>query len=116
MSFFKELKRRNVFRVVAAYAVMSWLLLQFADVALAVFNVPDWIFRFLAVALAIGLIPVALFSWVFEMTPQGLKKESQVGPGQSITSTTGRKLDYVTIGMVIVGIAFVLYQQQRETR
>ncbi len=112
MSFFAELKRRNVFRVVAAYVVMSWLLLQVADVASNAFNLPDWTFRFMLLVLAIGLIPAAVFSWVFEMTPEGIKKESEVGPGQSITHSTGRRLNYITIGMVIVGIVFVLWQQQ----
>ena len=69
MSLFNELKRRNVFRVVGAYLVMSWLLLQVADVVLDAFNVPDWTFRFLIIALGIGLVPAAVFSWVFEMTP-----------------------------------------------
>ena len=113
MSLFNELKRRNVFRVVGAYLVMSWLLLQVADVVLDAFNVPDWTFRFLIIALAIGLVPAAVFSWVFEMTPDGIIKESEVDPGQSVTPATGRKLNYVTIGMVIVGIVFVLVQQRQ---
>ena len=113
MSLFNELKRRNVFRVVGAYVVMSWLLLQVADVVLDAFNVPDWTFRFLIIALAIGLVPAAVFSWVFEMTPDGIMKESEVDPGQSVTPATGRKLNYVTIGMVIIGIVFVLVQQRQ---
>jgi len=114
VSFFQELKRRNVFRVVAAYVVMSWLLLQVADVASNAFNLPDWTFRFMLLVLAIGVIPAAVFSWVFEMTPEGIKKESEVGPGHSITHSTGRRLDFITIGMVIIGIVFVLWQPFRE--
>ena len=114
MSLFSELKRRNVFRVVAAYVVMSWLLLQIADVASSAFDVPDWTFRFLILVLGIGLIPVAVFSWVFELTPDGLKKESEVDPGQSRTHATGRKLDVATILMVIIGIVFVVVQQQKQ--
>jgi TolB-like protein len=113
LSLFNELKRRNVFRVVGAYLVMSWLLLQVADVVLDAFNVPDWTFRFLIIALAIGLVPAAVFSWVFEMTPDGIRKESEIEAGQSVTPATGRKLNYVTIGMVIVGIVFVLVQQRQ---
>ena len=107
MSLFNELKRRNVFRVVGAYLVMSWLLLQVADVVLDAFNVPDWTFRFLIIALAIGLVPATVFSWVFEMTPDGIRKDSEVAAGQSVTPATGRKLNYVTIGMVIIGIMFL---------
>jgi len=112
LSFFSELKRRNVFRVVAAYVVMSWLLLQVADVASSAINLPDWTFRFLFLLLGIGLIPAAVFAWIFEMTPDGIRKESEIDPQQSVTHTTGRKLDYATIAMVIVGIAFVVFQQQ----
>ena len=113
MTFFQELKRRNVFRVVAAYVVMSWLLMQVADVALEAFDVPDWTFRFLIILLAIGLIPVAVFSWVFEMTPDGIRRESDLVDASPEMHATGRKLDYLTIGMVLVGIAVVVYQQQR---
>ena len=63
MSLFAELKRRNVFRVVAAYVVMSWLLLQVADVVLPAFNVPEWTFRLLILGLAIGFVPAVVFSW-----------------------------------------------------
>ena len=115
VSFFSELKRRNVFRVVAAYVVMSWLLLQIADVASSAFDVPDWTFRFLILVLGIGLIPVAVFSWVFELTPDGIKKESEVESGQSQTHATGRKLDVATIVMVIIGIVFVVVQQQKQS-
>ncbi len=114
MSLFSELKRRNVFRVVAAYVVMSWLLLQVADVASSAFDVPDWTFRFLILVLGIGLIPVVVFSWVYELTPDGIRKESEVDPGQTDAHTTGRKLDVATIVMVIIGIVFVLVQQQRQ--
>jgi adenylate cyclase len=114
VSLFRELKRRNVFRVVAAYVVMSWLLLQVADVASSAFDVPDWTFRFLILILTIGLIPVAVFSWVFELTPDGIRKESEIDPGQSVTHATGRKLDVATIVMVIIGIVFVVVQQQTQ--
>jgi len=114
VSIFKELKRRNVFRVVAAYVVTSWLLLQIADVASNAFDLPDWTFRFLLLILAIGLIPAAIFSWVFELTPDGIRKESEIEAGQSIAHSSGRRLNYITIGMVVIGIAFVLWQQQME--
>lgn len=114
MSLFEELKRRNVFRVVAAYVVMSWLLLQVADVVLEAFEVPDWTSRFLILALAIGLVPVAVFSWIFEMTPEGIKKESEVDRDHSVTHSTGRRLNYLTIAMVVAGVIFVLYQSQTE--
>ena len=110
MSLFSELKRRNVFRVAVAYVVMSWLLLQVADVLLQALAVPDWAFRLIFLVLAIGLVPVAIFAWAFELTPEGLKRDSEVDRSQSIAPETGRKLNYLTIAMVLIGIAVVLLQ------
>jgi TolB-like protein len=110
VSFFNELKRRNVFRVTAAYVVMSWVLLQVADILLEAFGVPAWAFRLLFLLLAIGLVPVALFAWAFELTPEGIKRDSEIDRSQSIAHETGRKLNYLTIAMVVLGVAFVLLQ------
>ena len=110
MSLFHELKRRNVFRVAVAYVVMSWLLLQVADVLLQAFALPDWAFRLIFLVLAIGLVPVVIFAWAFELTPEGLKRDSEVDRSQSIAPETGRKLNYLTIAMVLIGIAVVLLQ------
>jgi TolB-like protein len=114
MSLFSELKRRNVFRVVAAYVVLSWLLLQIVDVVSPILQLPDVFAKGVLVLIGLGFIAAVVFSWVFEMTPEGIKKESEIDPQQSITAHTGRKLDYVTIGMIVVGIVFVLLQQQRQ--
>jgi TolB-like protein len=108
MSFFEELKRRNVIRVGIAYAVGSWLLAQAADLVLDVLGAPDIILRSLAAILALGLIPVVLFAWAFEMTPEGLKKEKEVDRTQSITHHTAKKLNYVTIGLLLGAIALVV--------
>jgi len=110
VSFFNELKRRNVFRVSIAYVVMSWVLLQVADILLEAFGVPAWAFRLLFLVLAIGLVPVALFAWAFELTPEGIKRDSEIDRSQSIAHETGRKLNYLTIAMVVIGIVFVLLQ------
>ena len=108
MSLLAELKRRNVFRVVGAYVVLSWLLLQVGDVIFDFLDVDDSAGRILIALLAIGFIPVVLFSWIYELTPEGVKKESEVDRSQSITGETGRKLDYATIAMIAIGIGFVL--------
>ena len=90
MSLFSELKRRNVFRVAVAYVVMSWLLLQVADVLLQAFAVPDWAFRLIFLVLAIGLVPVVIFAWAFELTPEGLKREEDVDRSASVTPDPDR--------------------------
>ena len=75
MSLFNELKRRNVFRVAAAYLVIGWLLLQVADTVVPALHLPGWIISALTLLLLLGFIPTVLFSWAYELTPEGLKKE-----------------------------------------
>lgn len=108
MSFFAELKRRNVFRVGIAYAIAAWVILQIVDVVLPILELPEWASKFILVILAVGLVPALIFAWAFELTPEGLKKEKDVDRSQSITSKTGRKLDFIIIGVLLVGIAFLL--------
>ena len=102
-----ELKHRNVLRVAAAYAVLSWLLLQVADIILPAFSVPDWTFRLLVLVLALGFVPVLMFSWAYELTPEGLKRESEVDRSQSTTTQTSRRLDLITIGMLVLVLAII---------
>jgi TolB-like protein len=107
MGLFTELKRRNVFRVGIAYIVGAWLLAQVADLALDVIGAPDIVLRSVVVVLALGFLPAVIFAWAFEMTAEGIKRESEVDRSQSITSYTGKKLNLVTIMLVIAAVAFV---------
>jgi TolB-like protein len=108
MSFFSELKRRNVFRVGIAYTVVAWLVAQVVDLVLESFGTPPWVMKSLLVILAAGLPLAIVFAWAFEMTPEGIKKEKDVDRSQSITSSTGRKLDRMIIGIMAVVIAFLV--------
>jgi TolB-like protein/Tfp pilus assembly protein PilF len=111
MSLFDELKRRNVFRVGIAYVLMGWMLLQGGDFALDLISAPIWVIQALSIVMVIGL-PVALFfAWAFEMTPEGIKKESQVDRSQSITPRTGRKLDILIIGVLVVTVGYLLFDK-----
>ena len=108
MSLFDELKRRNVFRVTIAYVIVAWLVMQIADVVLNNITAPDWVFQVLMLFLAVGL-PIAVISaWAFEMTPEGLKREHEVDRSQSITHHTGRKLDYLIIGVMAIAIVYLV--------
>ena len=100
MSFFSELKRRNVFRVGIAYAITTWVLLQIVDVISPLLELPVWAPRLIFVILAIGFFPALIFAWAFELTPEGLKREKEVDRTTSITADTGRKLDFVIIGVL----------------
>ena len=95
MSLIAELKRRNVFRVGVAYAIVTWLLVEVASVVLPTFNAPEWVMQVFTFLLILGF-PVALvFAWAFELTPEGIKREAEVDRTESITRHTGRKLDFI---------------------
>ena len=111
MGLFTELKRRNVFRVGVAYIVGAWLLAQVADLLLDVIGAPDIVLRSLVVLLALGLVPAVIFAWVFEMTPEGVKRESQIDRSQSITGQTGKKLNVATIVLLIAAVSFVVFER-----
>ena len=108
MSFFNELKRRNVIRIGIAYVVIAWLLAQVAELALDSFEAPAWVMKTLLLLLALGLPLALFFAWAFELTPEGLKKEKDVDRSQSITSQTGRKLDFTIIAILAVAVSFLL--------
>ena len=111
MSFFNELKRRNVFRVAIAYIVMAWLVMQVADVILNNIEAPGWVFQTILLLLGIGFLIAMFFSWAFEMTPEGIKKEKEVDRSRSITQPTGRKLDFTIIGLLAVSLAYFAYDK-----
>ena len=106
-SLFNELKRRNVVRVGLAYAVVSWLLIQLAGVLEPALLLPDWVDRVVTVFLMIGFPIVLIFAWAFEITPEGIKLTSKVDPDQSITPTTGKKLEHTII--VLLGLVVVFF-------
>ena len=108
MSFFQELKRRNVFRMAIAYLVVAWVLLQAVDFALQVIDAPGWILQVFVLAAAVGLPVVLIFSWIFEMTPEGIKRERDIDRTQSTTPQTGRKLDRLIIGALALAVVLLL--------
>jgi adenylate cyclase len=105
---FTELKRRNVVRVGLAYILVAWILAQAAELALDSFEAPGWVIKAILLVLALGL-PVALFfAWAFELTPEGLKKEKDVDRSASITGNTGRKLNALIIGVLVIAVGMLL--------
>ena len=104
MSFINELKRRNVIRVGILYLISSWLLLQLTDVLSSLLPVPEWTGSLVVLLLALGFLPVLLFAWVYEMTPEGLKREKDIDRSESITPTTGHKLNTVIVVLLVIAI------------
>jgi len=107
----QELKRRNVFKVGAAYVVLAWLLAQITDVFLEPFGAPDWVIKTVLLVLLIGFPLALFFAWAFELTPEGIKKERDVDRSQSITTQTGRKLDFVIIFVLIMALGYFAYDK-----
>jgi TolB-like protein/Tfp pilus assembly protein PilF len=105
-NFFSELKRRNVVRMAGLYLVGAWLLTQVASTVLPMFGAPDWLPRTIVSLLVIGFVPALIFSWVFELTPQGLKRDEDVPAEQSIGLQTGRRMDRMIIVVLVLALAY----------
>lgn len=115
MSLVAELRRRNVFRVAAAYLVVGWLLTEVLTTILPTLGAPEWMARAVILIFAFGFIPAVVFSWIYELTPEGIKREEDVNRDDSATRQMGRKLDYVTVASVIVLIIFIGLFSARQT-
>ncbi|MFL6537075.1 MAG: FlgO family outer membrane protein [Chthoniobacterales bacterium] len=113
VSFFSELKRRNVYKVAAAYVVISWLVIQVATQVFPFFDVPSWAVRLVVILLVLGFPVVLVISWAFEITPEGLKRESEVAPEQSIRHHTGRKIVGLTIVVALIAAGLLVFQYVR---
>ena len=108
-SFFEELKRRNVVKVGIAYAVTGWILVEVIDIVLPTFGSPDWVQKVATFMIILGLPIALIFAWAFELTPEGLKLERDVDRSQSITTRTGRKLDFGIIALLVVALSISLF-------
>ncbi|MGB8342014.1 MAG: hypothetical protein WCE51_10530 [Chthoniobacterales bacterium] len=106
MSLFEELKRRNVVRMAGLYLVGAWLLVQVAGTLLPVFDAPPWVMKSLVGLLAIGFVPAVIFSWVFELTPQGLKRDEDVRPEESIAPQTARRMNRMIIAVLMLALGY----------
>ena len=114
MNLFNELKRRNVFRVGFAYAVVGWLVAQVADLALESFGAPDWVMKTLLFLVLIGFVLALFIAWAYEMTPEGIKRAEDVDPNASITHQTGRKLDRMVIVVLLLAVSLLVFDRYRD--
>ncbi len=111
MSFLGELKRRNVIRVGFAYAVVGWVIAQVADLALESFGSPDWVMKTVLFLMLIGFIVALFIAWAYEITPEGIKREADIDPDQSIAQHTGRRLDRLVIVVLLLAVGLLLAQR-----
>ena len=113
-NFFAELKRRNVYKVAVAYAVVGWLLLQGASIVLPSFEAPAWTMKVLIVTLAVGLPVAVVLAWAFEITPEGIVRADEVDPNKSITRKTGRRLTAIIVLIGILAAGLFVFQKSRR--
>jgi adenylate cyclase len=113
VSLFAELKRRNVFRVGLFYVVTAWLVIEVAETVLPLFDVPDGVLRGLVVLLVIGLVPALGLSWIYELTPEGIKRDAGPLAADAQSSDTGRKLNWATLAVAIIAIGFMATDRMR---
>jgi adenylate cyclase len=111
VSFWGELKRRNVVRVAIAYIIVAWLLLQVSDTLVPALHLPEWLNSAIALLIILGLPIALLLAWAFELTPEGLKKETEVDRSESMVQSTGRKLDFVIISVLVCAVLFFAYDK-----
>src|SRR3989441_7357253 len=112
-NFFAELKRRNVYKVAIAYAVVAWLLMQIATQVFPFLEIPNWAIRLVIMLIVIGF-PIALvIAWAFELTPEGIKRTEDVDLSPALTRKTGRKLDFFIIAVLLLVIGILLFQRLR---
>lgn len=115
-NFFNELQRRNVYRAAAAYGVVAWLLIQIATQVFPFFDIPGWAIRLVVVVLLAGFPLAMIIAWIFEWTPQGLKRTDEMPPSPASRRSTGRKLDFVIIGALLVVIGVLAWPRLSPAR
>src|ERR1700682_4267335 len=99
-TFFGELRRRHVYRVAVAYAIVSWLIIQIATQTFPVLDIPNWCVRLVIVLLALGFPIAMILAWAFELTPEGIKRADEVAPEESIKKQTGQRLNSLILGVL----------------
>ena len=111
MGLVSELRRRNVFRVAAAYVVVAWLVVQVAETVFPIYGLSDASIRIVITVVVIGLIPSLILAWAFELTPEGLKKEKDIDRSRLITPQTGKKLDRIIMAVLAVALGYFAFDK-----
>ena len=106
-----ELKRRNVIRMAGLYLVGAWLLTQVVGTVLPMFGAPEWLPRSIVILIALGFIPTLIFSWVFELTPEGIKRDAEVKPEESIAPQTARRMDRMIIAVMALALGYFAFDK-----
>src|SRR2546423_11859875 len=109
-SFFAELKRRNVYKVAVAYAVVAWLLIQAASILFPTYEAPPWVMKVFVAIVALGF-PIALvIAWAFEMTPEGMKRTEDVSPDEKIPQWSARKFAVLIVTVALLAAGLLVFK------
>jgi TolB-like protein/lipoprotein NlpI len=111
MGLISELRRRNVLRMAVLYAIAAWLIMQVTEVLMSVVGLPAWAGRATFAVLAVGFPIALIFSWFYEITPEGISLEKDVDPAESITHVTGRRLDFIVISLLCAAVVLFAYDK-----
>jgi TolB-like protein/tetratricopeptide (TPR) repeat protein len=113
-NFFAELKRRNVYKVAIAYAVVAWLLMQIATQVFPFLEIPNWAIRLVIMLLALGFPIALILAWAFELTPEGIKRAEDVDLSKPIVPKTGWRLTVIIIAIVVLALSLLVFQLTRS--
>jgi TolB-like protein/Flp pilus assembly protein TadD len=115
-TFFTELKRRKVYRVAVAYAIVAWLLIQAASILFPTFEAPTWVMKVFVTAVILGFPVALILAWAFELTPEGIRREEDAAPGESKTPKAGRKWTAVIVAAAVLAVALLGFQFARTRK
>ena len=115
-NFFAELKRRNVYKVAATYAVISWLLIQVGSILFPTFEAPGWVMKTFIVLVALGFPLALIFAWAFELTPTGVRRTEHLPPNETRTRSAGRKFNFIIVGLLLLAVALLVFDLVRHRK
>jgi TolB-like protein/Flp pilus assembly protein TadD len=115
-NFFAELKRRHVFKVAAAYAVIGWLLIQVASILFPTFEAPVWVMKAFIVVVALGFPLALILAWAYELTPTGVKRTDYLPPNETRITPASRKFSFMIAGLLLLAVALLVFDLARHRK
>jgi len=114
-NFFRELKRRNVYKVAVAYAVVAWLLIQLASILFPTFEAPAWVMKVFVVLVAAGFVIALLIAWSFEMTPEGMKRTEEIPHERPLPYWSRRKFGAFIVTLALLAAGLLAFKLLRSS-
>ena len=115
-AFFTELKRRKVYRVAVAYAIVAWLLIQAASILFPTFEAPTWVMKVFVTAVILGFPVALILAWAFDLTPEGIRRAEEVTPRESKAPKAGRKWTAIIVAAAVLAAALLAFQFTRTRK